>query len=151
MKDAKTGTMTIQYINVLSMMDDTADISITDFDELIANYIEGDQIEQDYPDAIIRSKRLYEDGGVLCAEVIIDFNNLQSVGLYQYDAKSPYMFNIGSFLESETYLNSNGEYGGDVMPVVFWPKSLKSFNLTTYVTSPDETTISLLENYNSWK
>lgn len=151
LKDNKSGTLTIQYINILSMMDDTTDLSDSDFDELISGYIEGDQIDQEYPDAIIRSKRLYEENNQLCAEVIIDFNNLQAVGLFQYDSKSPYMFNIGSFLESETFLNSNGEYGGDIMPVVFWPKTLNSFNLTTFVTTPDETTISLLENYHVWK
>jgi len=133
------------------MKDDTADISETDFNELISGFIDGDGLDQDYPDAILRSKKLFEENGVLCGEAIIDFNNLRNVGLFQYDSKSPYMFNIGSFLESETFLNSNGEYGGDVMPVVFWPKSLKSLTLTTYVTTPDETTVSLLSQYNSWK
>jgi len=151
LKDSNSGTLTVKYINILSMKDDTTDISDTDFEELISGYIEGGQIEEDYADAVVRSKRLFEEDGVLCGEVIIDFKNLRSVGLFQYDNKSPFMFNIGSFLESETFLNSNGEYGGDIMPVVFWPKSFKTFNLTTYVTSPDETTISLLENYKSRK
>ncbi len=151
LKDANSGTLTIKFINILSMKDDTADISAADFDELVNNYINGDAFDEDYPDAIIRSKKLFEEGGVLCGEVIIDFNNLRNVGLFQYDSKSPFMFNIGSFLESETFLNSNGEYGGDVMPVVFWPKSLKSLKLTTYVTTPDESTVGLLSEYNKWK
>ncbi len=151
LKDGNSGTLTIKYINILSMMDDTADVSATDFDELTNNYIDGNQLNEDFPDATIQSKKLYEEDGVLCGEVVIFFKNLRSIGLFRYDNKSPYMFNIGSFLESETFLNSNGEYGGDVMPVVFWPKSLKTLNLTTYVTTPDETTMSLLDNYNSLK
>jgi len=151
LKDNSSGTLTIKFINILSMKDDTADISESDFDELINGYIDGDAIDQDYSDAIIRSKKLFEENGVLCGEVIIDFNNLINFGLFQYDSKSPYMFNIGSFLESETFLNSNGEYGGDVMPVVFWPKSLKTLKVTTYITSPDDSTVGLLSEYNKWK
>ena len=100
---------------------------------------------------MVRSKRLFEEDGVLCGEVIIDFDKLSAVGLYQYDNKSPYMFNVGTFLDSETYLKSNGEFGGDIMPVVFWPKSLKTFSLTTFINEPDETTISLLGEYNNWE
>jgi len=151
LKDNSSGMLTIKFINILSMKDDTADISEIDFNEMISGYIEGDQIEQDFPDAIIRSKKLFEENGVLCGEVIIDFNNLRNVGLFQYDSKSPYMFNIGSFLESETFLNSNGEYGGDVMPVVFWPKSLKTLKVSTYITSPDNSTVGLLTEFNKWK
>ncbi len=151
LKDNNTGTLTIKFINIMSMKDDALDVSQGDFEELITKYIEGSEIETDYQDALVRSKRLFEENGVLCGEVIIDFSNLASVGLYQYDSKSPLMFNVGSFLDSETYLTSNGEYGGEVMPVVFWPKSLKSLSLTTYITDPDETTVGLLTEYHEWK
>jgi hypothetical protein len=151
MKDNDSGTLTIKFINILSMKDDTADISAIDFEELTTSYIEGDQVETDYENAVVRSKRLFEENGVLCGEVIIDFLDLKSVGLFQYDAKSPYMFNVSSFLESETFLTANGDYGGDIMPVVFWPKSLETLTLTTYITSPDESTVSLLSLYNNWK
>jgi len=150
LKDAHSGTLTIKYYNIMSMKDDTADISQSDFDEMISAYIDGNQLAEDYPNALIRSKKLFECDGELCAEVIMDFDDLKSVGLFQYESKGPYMFNVGSFLDSESYLKSNGEFGGDVMPVVFWPKSLKSLNLTTYVTEPDESTISLLDEYKNW-
>lgn len=150
LKDNNSGTLTIKFYNVMSMKDDALDVSQSDFEELVTNYIEGNEIEMDYEKAIVRSKRLFEEDGILNGEVIIDFNDLTSVGLYQYDSKSPLMFNVGSFLDSETYLKSNGEYGGEVMPVVFWPKSLKRLTLTTYITDPDETTVSLLGEYNKW-
>lgn len=151
LNDNHSGTLTIKFINILSLKDDGNDVSKTDFEDLINNYIDGHEIDDDYSTAIIRSKRLFEEDGVLCGEVIIDFDNLADVGLYQYDNKSPYMFNVGSFLDSENYLKSNGEFGGDIMPVVFWPKSLKSFNLTTFVNEPDETTLSLLDEYKNWQ
>lgn len=151
MKDNNSGTLTIKFVNIMSMKDDALDVSQGDFEELVTNYIEGTEIEKDYEKAMVRSKRLYEENGVLCGEVIIDFDNLASVGLYQYDSKSPLMFNVGSFLDSETYLTSNGEFGGEVMPVVFWAKSLKTLTLTTYITDPDETTVGLLTEYREWK
>ncbi len=83
--------------------------------------------------------------------MIIDFEELSQVGLYQYEDKGPYMINVGSFLEGESFLTSNGEYGGDIMPVVFWPKSTETLSLTTYVTSPDESTVGLLSLYNKNK
>ena len=61
---------------------------------------------------------MFEENGELCAEIIIDFDDLKAVGLFQYDSKGPYMFNVGSFLDSETYLKSNGEFGGDVNGLV---------------------------------
>ncbi len=151
MKDKNSGTLTIKFINILSMKDDTTDVSESDFEELIASYIDGNEIEADFKNAIIRGKRLFEEEGVLCGEVIIDFNDLASVGLFKYDEKSPFMFNVGSFLDSESFLKSNGEYGGEVMPVVFWPGSLRTFELTTYITSPDENTVSLLKEYINWQ
>lgn len=151
LKDNDSGTLKIKFINIMSMKDDALDVSQSDFEELVTNYIEGNEIDLDYDNAIVRSKRLFEEEGLLCGEVIIDFDKLEGVGLFQYDSKSPLMFNVGSFLDSETYLTSNGEYGGEVMPVVFWPKSLKTLTLTTYITDPDETTVSLLNEYNKWR
>jgi hypothetical protein len=148
MKDNQSGTLTIKFINIMSMKDDTLDVSESDFTELTNTYIDGDQLENDFEKATVKSKRLFEENGVLCGEAVLEFSDLGAVGLFQYDENSPYMFNVGSFTESETYITSNGDYGGEVMPVVFWPKSLKTFTLTTTITTPDESTIGLLSIYN---
>ncbi|MFU8843995.1 MAG: hypothetical protein ACNA7V_09340 [Bacteroidales bacterium] len=144
MKDNNSGTLTIKYVNIMSIKDDNTDVSEADFEELISEYIDGNKLESDYPGAVVKSKRLFEENGELCGEVIIEFTELASVGLYQYDSKSPYMFNIGSFFDSESYLSSNGEFGGDVMPVIFWPRNLKTLTLTTLTTTPDESTVGLV-------
>lgn len=147
LKDNNSGTLTIKYINLMSMKDDTIDVSASDYMELTSSYINGSQLESDYENATVRSKRLFEENGVLCGEVIIDFTDMSSVGLFQYEPKGPYMINIGSFLDGETFLGSNGDYGGDIMPVVFWPKGNEVLSLTTFVTNPDETTVGLLPEY----
>lgn len=146
-----SGSLRIKFINILSMKDDTANVVKSDFQELVTNYIEGNQFEEDYPDAVIRTKRLFEERGVLCGEVIMDFKTLRSVGIYQYDPNSPFMFSINSLIDSEAFVSSNGEYGGDIMPVVFWPNTLSRLKLSTSITNPDETTLSLIDEYRMWK
>ena len=146
-----SGKLTIDYINIMSIMDDTLDVSKEDFDELLSSYIYGDQIEQEYPEASNIEKDLYEENGVLCARVTMEFDDLAAVMLYQYDKNCPYMKNLGGSLDTEYYLESNGDYGDENMPVVFWSPELKVLDLITEVTAPDESTVSLLERYNEWK
>lgn len=146
-----SGVLTIEYYNIMSMMDDTLDISDEDFDELISSYVYGDQLESEYPEVLNLTKEFYEEDDKLCARVVIEFDDLSDVRLFKYSNDCPYMMNIAGFLEGEYYYTSNGSYGGENMPVVFWEPDLGEFLLTTSVTEPDETTISLIENYRSWK
>ena len=55
----------------MSMMDDTMNVSDSDFTELISTYIDGDQLETDFEPAVVKSKRLFEEGGMLCGEAVI--------------------------------------------------------------------------------
>ena len=146
-----SGKLTINYINILSVMDDGNDVSAADYQELMDKYINGDQITQDFPGAINIKKRLYEDNAQLCCEVSLEFADLSAARLYQYDKKSPIMMCISAAYDSETFVSSNGNYGNDFMPVVFWPSGSKKLELTTSVTAPDETTISLLEMHKAPK
>lgn len=146
-----SGILTIKYINIMSIKDDTTDVSEADFEELINTYYKGDQLEKDYPDVVNIEKRLYEENGVLCGEVTIEFTDLVTARLYQLNKKDPIMFSVQSTYDSETFLESNGEYGGEIMPVVFWPPKEKFLRLITSVMQPDETMISLVEEYREWK
>lgn len=146
-----SGKLTIKYINILSAMDDSTDVSAEDFEELLSNYLYGESIETDYPGAINFEKQLFEENGVLCAEITMEFTDLNAVKLFRYNSTGPYMLNIGSFLDTETYIASNGDFGGENMPVVFWPEGSKVLKLTTGVTQPDETTLSLVGNYDQWR
>lgn len=144
------GELKIKYINIMSIKDDSVDVSDQDFEELINNYIQGDDILKEYPDTKVKNKRIFEENGVLCGEVILEFNNLDACHLYKYDKKSPYMFHFKS-LDNEGYLSSNGNFGGENMPVVFWNKKQKVLQVTSYITKPDNTTISLLHYYKNWQ
>jgi hypothetical protein len=145
-KDA--GRLTIKFVNIMSTMDDTVDVSMDDFNSLLTDYLEGTEIENGFANATVISKRLFEEDGVLNGEIIFEFTGINAANLYQYKGKGPLMYCLGcNSLDSEYYSESNGEYGGDVMPVVFWESGEKTLTLTTDVTSPDETTISLLDHW----
>lgn len=146
-----SGLLTIKYYNIVSTMDDGEDVSEDDFQELLSDYIEGNKIADEYPGATFIDKRFYEEDGVLCAEVVFEFLDLEGARLFQYNEDGPYMYCLNCYLETESFETSNGSYGGEVMPVVFWEESLDELSLSTVVTSPDEATISLLPHYKEWK
>lgn len=143
-----TGKLTIKYINILSTMDDTIDVSEEDFASLMTDYMEGSEIENEFPEATLVDKRLFEENGVLCGEIVLEFSSLTACHLYQHKGKGPIMYCLGCYsIDSEYYGSSNGEYGNDIMPVVFWEDGLKTLSLTTDVTTPDETNVSLLDRW----
>ena len=146
-----SGILTIKYYNIMSSAEDGEDMSEADFAELIKTYFVGDQLEQDYPLANEIEKKLYEEDGVLCAEVKITFNDLAGAGLYQHTDNGTYMFGIKSAFDGEEYVASNGEYGGEIMPVVFWQNNEMVLRLVTSVMQQDESTVSLLPQYKKWK
>jgi hypothetical protein len=150
-KDDKSGELTIKYINIMSTMDDTLDVSEEDFMTLINDYLMGATAENDYPDARVKDKRLFEESGVLCGELVLEFDDFTAAKLYRYKGEGPYMYCLNCALDSETLEDSNGEYGSENMPVVFWEPNLKTLRLTSIVTVPDETTSSLLTKYQEWK
>lgn len=146
-----SGKLTIKYINIMSNEDSAGYTRVEDFDDLLNSYINGSKIEEAYPAATNISKRLFQENGVLCAEVIMEFSNLSAARLYQFDKNSPYMFYANS-VDGESYVESNGTYGGENLPVVMFPSKLKKLVVTTSVSSPsDESYASLLGEYIKWK
>ncbi|HAH59283.1 MAG: hypothetical protein KUL83_00575 [Lentimicrobium sp.] len=146
-----SGTLTIHYLNIISVMDDGQDVSAKDFKEMLEQYMDGNQIAEDFPGATNIRKRLYEENGKLNAEVKLDFPSLSAARLYQYDKNSPLMMCISAAYDSETYIDSNGLYGNDFMPVVFWPAGTRKLTVITLVSEQDESGISLVEEYRKWK
>ncbi len=144
-----TGTLTITYRNIYSQIykDEKADsVLSSDFASLTKDYLEGNEIEKDFPDAVVKSKRLYEENDQLCGEIILEFKDPADVHLFKYDKRSPWMFYINS---DETYFDSNGEKPAQFMPIVFWNRKVKNdFELTTSVREPESTDQSLLS---TWK
>lgn len=147
-----SGILTIKYLNLMSTMNDTTDVSEEDFASLINDYYNGTTAESEFPGSVLIGKRLFEENGQLCAELQLEFKDLAGANLFRHMDKGPFMYclNCGD-LDGETYEQSNGEYGGEIMPVVFWEQNLKELLLSTYLTMPDETTVSLLDHYKTWQ
>jgi len=144
---SNSGKLTIKYINIYASGVDSASQITDDFNDLKSNYIAGDKIELDYPGATNIVKRLFEENGQLCAEVTMDFPDLASARLYQYDKKSPIMFCMNTAFDTETYLESSGLYGGDYMPVVFFDGESKVLKLTTKISTADSLSVSLIDEW----
>jgi len=144
-----SGKLIITFYNIMSVKENGIDVSEKDFTELTSEYIEGNKLSQEYPNAKVRQARLFEKDGVLCGKVIVYFEKIEDVKLYQHEGKGPFMLHINNL--SEYYQSSNGTYGGKDMPVVFWDKSLKELRLTTTFEEPDAEAISLLEKFKNWK
>lgn len=151
-----SGILTITYRNIISQKDDD-ELSVReevqqDYDELINSYILGNSIETEFPDAKIKSKKLFEEDNQLCGEVVLEFDNISDVNLYKYNKKSPFMYSLSSSsymgLMIENYFDSNGDLGPSYFPAVIWETKTKILELTTTISTPDQESVSLL---NTWK
>ncbi len=71
--------------------------------------------------------------------------------LFQYDNEGPLMYFVGSPLSSEVMLETNGTYGRDWMPLVFWPKGTKELYVKTRVVSQGSYHRSLLALFRAWE
>ncbi len=134
----KTGTMTITFQNIFSQIADDEDpdsVCQADYKDLLDTYLNGSEIEGDYPDAKLVSKKLYKKNGLLYGEVVFKFSDPSQVHLFKYNRKTPWMFAVP---KGEDYYSSNGFYPeGDYMKVVFWDKKVKGdYELVTTTSDP---------------
>jgi hypothetical protein len=145
-----SGKLTIRYFNIFSNSLDSAGEIISDYDELANMWLDGEKIERDFPKAKKFKKRLYEANGVLNGEVSMEFDNLEDVRLYRFNNSGPVMFSTTAFNDDgEIFRTTNGIFGNDNTPVIFWNTDEKSLRITTRIASPDSTTVSLLETWKS--
>lgn len=145
-----SGSCTITYHNIVSTKDEGRDVSFKEFAELVTDYLEGTKPEDEMPGARNVHKRLYANGDQLNAELTFEFDSLSTLKMYKYDDKAPLMMYTSS-MNSETYSESNGTFGGESMPVVFWASNSKLLTVTNTVTTIDTTHVSLLPHYEAWK
>ncbi|MFQ5799868.1 MAG: hypothetical protein ACE5H0_14415 [Bacteroidota bacterium] len=150
--DGNSGSGSITFTNVRSTDEDTMDTTEGDFAAMISDYYEGTQLETENPAFKNIQKTLYEKDGLLVAEITFTFDGLDAVKLYRYDQDSPYMYYLGGdAFDSEELVETNGTYGGENMPLIFWPKNKKSFYFKTRLATSLEGTRSLLPRYREWK
>lgn len=144
-----SGKLTIRYYNIFSNSLDSLGEINSDYDELANMWLYGEKIERDFPKAKKIKKRLFEANGVLNGEVTMEFDNLEDVRLFRFNDSGPYIFSTTAFNDDgEVFRTTNGIYGNDYTPVIFWDENETSLRFTTRIAVPDSTTISLLE---TWK
>jgi len=148
-----SGECRIVYRNILSKDDDGKDVSFKDFGELVSDYLNGDKLEKEYGDIRDVKKRLFVEDGLLCGEMIFSFDSLSQAGLFQFDQDSPLMLYLeqSMFGSNEKYIESNGFYDKDVMPVIFWKRNSRELRLTTQVLEDTTGTRNLVKLYTLWK
>ncbi|MBL6963666.1 MAG: hypothetical protein ISR55_07575 [Bacteroidetes bacterium] len=149
LKKDGSGKLTIIYHNIMSAMEEDLDMSEKDYTELTSEYMEGNKLQEDYPNCKIKRYKLYEQDGLLNGKVSIYFEKIEDVKLYQHQGRGHYMLSLCDY--SESYVSSNGEYGDEIMPVVFWDKGLNELKLTTFIDEPGEQNMSLIDEYKKSK
>jgi len=153
LNDDGSGTGTIKFVNIVSQEDNGEDVSAADFDSLVSGYLEGTAFEDDNLNLNVKSKRLYEENGVLVGEVAFSFNDLDSIGFFRNaECKcSPVMFYLGSV--SETFVESNGTYLGEErdLPILSWDPKANEFYFKTFLLEDVSECHGLLPQYQAWK
>jgi hypothetical protein len=149
-----SGKGSILYVGVSSEQgDDTVSLAKEDFESLIADYLEGKSFESANEKLKNIKKRLYVEKGKLMGEVTFEFDDISAIGLYKHQGTGPYMYYtlVDGFLTSGQYVASNGSYGGDKMPIVFWPTNTTEFFVKMALSSPETPKSSLASVYESWQ
>jgi hypothetical protein len=148
LKSGNSGEGKIKYVNIMRTQDSLATIE-SDYQELITTYLNGNKPEDEMLGIKNVKKRLFEEDNRLCGEITFDFEDLSKLKFYNYNNKvwcyyiSANALNI--FGGNETYFLSNGTFGGELFPVVFWEGDQKKFEIKTSITQPSDNTSSMLE------
>ena len=148
LKDGTSGTGKIKYINIMRV-DDSTTVIEDDYKDLVNSYLNGSKPEDEMTGVKNVKKRLFEEDNKLCGEITFDFDDLAALKFFKYK-DIVWTYNIapgsfGFFGGVESFFSSNGTYGGEHMPVIFWDAKTKELLFKTTVSQNDKKTISLLE------
>jgi hypothetical protein len=146
-----SGEARIVFRDIHSEDDDTTNTSKQDFRQLIDTYLTGNRLEKDNPGFHNVRKRLFEENGKLCGEVSLSFDSLSVLRLFRYGTDGPLMFFVGSPSSSEVLQETNGTFGRDWMPVVFWPSDSRELFIRTRIVSQASFHHTLLPYYRQWE
>lgn len=151
--DGKSGTGSIVFSRIHSeMSSDTANNTREDFNSLITEYYQGKKIDETLKGTHNIKKRLYLDGNDLMGEVTFEFNNVADLGFFQFNNSGPFMYYTladGVFTSGQ-FEASNGSYGGEKMPIVFWDSSTRDFYLKISLSSRESPHRSIIPLYKTW-
>ena len=150
LKKGNSGEGTIRYINIMRT-DDSASTIENDYDELINTYLKGSKPEDEMIGIKNVKKRLYEEDNRLCGEITFEFDDIKSLKFYSYNSEV-WCYHIPAvtlFGTNETFFSSNGTFGGENMPVIFWDANEKSFEIKTTVSESAKNKTRLLDIWKS--
>jgi hypothetical protein len=151
LSDEYSGEAAILFVNIQSETDDSTNASGQDFTELVQSYLQGKQFEHDNAGFRNVRKRLFEQEQKLVGEVQLSFDSLAAVRLFKYDGTSPYMMFLGTPSSNELLVETNGTFGGDRMPVIFWPSETREFYVKTRTPVSEGVRRSLLDVFHRWE
>jgi hypothetical protein len=151
--DGKSGTATILFTRIHSeAASDTADVTKADFNSLITEYYQGTKVSTMFPGMQNVKKRIFLDGNELNGEMTFDFADLGTLGFYRYKDSGPYMFYTLSdgYFSSGTFEASNGTFGGEKMPFIFWDPSTRDFFIKVALSQSEAPERSLVAQWKAW-
>jgi hypothetical protein len=151
-KKDNSGSGVIKYINIFSDKKDSVSTPENDYRELIDSYLNGEKIADELPGIKNVKKKLYEEDNQLCGEITFDYDDITKLRFYKYKETGPWCYYLGFtpmglMGGTETYFSSNGAYGGEGMPVIFWDGDVKELKFKTTLTQPSANTTSLLDQW----
>ncbi len=148
LKDGNKGSGKIKYINIMHTNDSATTIE-AEYQDLISSYLNGSKPEDEMLGVKNVKKRLFEEDNQLCGEITFDFEDITSLKFFNYKGKVWTFALTGNsiFGNNESYFSSNGTYGGENVPVIFWDSGEKELNFKTTVSQNDKKNESLLEEW----
>lgn len=146
LKSGKSGTGKIKYINIMHTMDSASTVE-AEYEDLMTNYLNGKKPEDEMLGVKNVKKRLFEEDNHLCGEITFEFDDITALKFYNFKDKVwAYSLGGGSlFGGSETYFSSNGTFGGENMPAIFWDGNEDEFKFKTTIAQNDKKNESLLD------
>ena len=151
--DGKSGSGTILFSHIHSeATEDTTDQTKKDFNSLISEYYQGKKFEMATKGIKNIKKRLYLDGKDLMGEVTFEFDNIADLGFFRYNGRGPFLYYVLSdgYFTSGQFEVSNGSYGGEKMPIIFWDENSRDFYVKVALSSPQSPERSIIPLYQAW-
>ena len=143
-----SGTGSMIFNDIQSMQENDDDRSLQDYNDLVNEWLSGNAFENANPSLYDVKKRLGGDKNVLNGEITFSFSSYLDVGLYRYQNSGPWMYYAyQQTSDIESFEVSDGNFGGEGMPVIFWPEGTTEFKIANIFDHKDRPVHSLYSLY----
>lgn len=143
-----SGKGRVIYTEISSLKEDDYDRTLEDYTSLTTDWLHGTEFSDRYRGTMNIERRLFELGGALHGEASFTFDHYNDVGLYRHEETGPWMYYALRHTSNvEGFDSTNGIYGGDLMPVIFWPEETRTFRIVNRFDPGEAEVRSLLPLY----